>query len=225
MGTCPGCGQDVEPDYAFCPSCSADLRVHPTRPPMPSPARQRGLALGVAAGVAIVVILVAVLLPPQVASTGASTQTSSTTSGFPIVVGNTTFTLSSLPTNGTTITFPTQTDAIALGNASVTSLPSPNSTSIYDLSVSVTNTGNVGIVSIEISITPPSFMPPVRGPYCTFSQLINATSQVPPGATVSASCTGSPYVAGGTFGLSVAANFSNGGTASWTGFPVFAPSA
>jgi hypothetical protein len=187
MATCPSCGQEVGRDFAFCPLCGADLRVHPSRPPVPSERRQRRIAVAIAAGTVLALIAVALLVPTQVASGSELGQSGS----------------------------------IMAGNYSVTGVRSGSSSSTfyyYDLSIWVTNTGNASITGISISVFPPPSGTPASGPNCSLSQTVSATSQMEPGATVRASCTGSPYVRGGEYGVVIlAGNGNNTGVASWTG--------
>jgi hypothetical protein len=185
MATCPSCGQEVGSDFAFCPLCGADLRVHPSRPPVPSDRRQRRIAVAIAAGTALALIVVALLVPTQVASGSLLSQSGS----------------------------------IMAGNYSVTGVQSGNpSSTYYDLSIWVTNTGNASISGISISVFPPPSSTPASGPNCSFSQTVGAAEQMEPGATVRANCMGSPYVRGGEYSVVIlAGNGNNTGVASWTG--------
>ena len=196
MASCPSCGQEVGRDFAFCPSCAADLRVHPQRPPVPSERRQRMLAIAIAAVTILAVVAVVLLLPAQSVSTGLPIQTNSTV---------------------ITSSVPAQTDSIMVGNYGISGVQSAGSPSkLYDLSIWVTNTGNVDMTSIEITVVAPPSGSPRSGPDCTFSQTVNATEQMEPGATVRVSCTGSPYVSGGEYTVTVVVQTDvNPGHASW----------
>ena len=62
MASCPNCGQEVRRDFAFCPSCAADLRVHPQRPVVPPESRQRRISMVISVGIVLALITVALLV-------------------------------------------------------------------------------------------------------------------------------------------------------------------
>jgi hypothetical protein len=126
MATCPSCGQEVGRDFAFCPLCGADLRVHPSRPPVPSERRQRRIALAIAAGTVLVLIVLALLVPTQVASGSQLGQSGS------IMAGN--YSVTGVPSGNSSSTYNydlsiwvTNTGNASIAGISISVFPPPSS--------------------------------------------------------------------------------------------------